>query len=95
VQKKNYGNPVLQVRIPRPLHRNVRACARFYKAPAPVFLRELLTAICGGDPQVAVEFQTRLARGMIEHRQKELSFDGGKLVLGRPGVTQKHVYTAL
>jgi hypothetical protein len=85
----------VQVRIPRPLHRNVRACAKLYKAPVPVFLRDMIAATCSGDMDTSFAFQSRLSKGMIEARQRELGFDSGKLVLGRPGEAQKQGYKAL
>jgi len=96
MQKRvKWGNPTIQVRVPKPLLRNVRAVARCYKAPVPVFVRDMLSATCAGDPKLAIEFQTRVARGMIEKRQRELSFDGGQEVLGRPGQDAKKGYEVI
>jgi hypothetical protein len=60
----------VQVRIPAPEHRKLRGLARLYKAPLPVFVRDLYRTLF--DVQAAQDFQLRLQRGMIAHRQKQL-----------------------
>jgi hypothetical protein len=67
---KQYGNPQMQVRVPRKLHRTLRGLAKLYKAPLPVFHRDLLVSMT--DQKLAQEFQLRLARGMMEAQQREL-----------------------
>lgn len=89
------GNPLIQVRVPKLLYRNVRMCAKLYKAPMPVFVRDMVRAICNNEPGFGMDFQNRLARGIIAHRQQELALDNGALVLGRPGQTAKKGYAAL
>lgn len=67
---KRDGNPLLSVRVPRALHRRVRGLARLYKAPLPVFVRDLLGSLT--DVEKAQAFQLRLQRAMIAHQQREL-----------------------
>ena len=68
--KKVRGNPHINVRVPKPLHRKVRGLARLYKAPLPVFIRDLLESLVSMEKAHA--FQLRLQRAMIAHQQKEL-----------------------
>ena len=68
--QKQYGNPQVQARVPRALHRKLRGLARLYKAPLPVFLRDLLDGIC--DTEKMQAFQLRLAKAMMAHQQREL-----------------------
>jgi hypothetical protein len=67
---KPRGNPQLQVRVPRLLHRKIRGLARLYKAPVAVFHRDLLETLV--DVSKAQSFHLRLQRAMIAHQQKEL-----------------------
>jgi hypothetical protein len=83
MRKKQWGSPLVAVRVPRPLHRKVQAVAKLYNAPLPVFVRDTLEAVCGGDIGKAQAFELRLARAVVAHRQRELDLGDG-LILSAP-----------
>lgn len=85
--KKHRGSPQVNLRVPRLLLAKVRMVAKLYGADVPVFIRAMLEATCSGDGEKAVEFQTRVARGVIAHRQRAL--DLGDYGLTGPGQSVK------
>jgi hypothetical protein len=74
-KRKYYGNPILRARVPRDVHRKMRALAKMYKAPLPEFVRDLFVMMV--DPTAAALFNQRLGAGMTEYRQKQLDLSDG------------------
>lgn len=87
VRRKRLGSPQVNLRVPRLLLAKVRMVAKLYGEDVPVFIRAMLEATCSGDGEKAVEFQTRVARGVIAHRQRAL--DLGEYGLTAPGQSVK------